>query len=143
MLGKPTQMSPIRAADPIYDWFMGCDQQWLQDLNDDMATYSHDHGLYLPPINQGHWTEQALQSEVDRPWQLADSTVGLSPGAISQVADALRDVSRDDLRQLLNGVPASWPVTTEQLEGVGWFLERRAPAVAGRIEQLVSEPPRV
>lgn len=120
----------------IYDWFMGCDQQWLQDLNDDMATYSHDHGLYLPPVNTGHWTENDLQSNVDKPWPLPDSAAGLLPAAISQVADALRSVTREDLRQLLNGVPASWPVTNEQLEGVGWFLERRSSAVAGRIDQL-------
>ncbi len=122
----------------IFDWFMGCDQQWLRDLDDDQATYSHDHGLYLPPVNYGYWTEQDLQAEVDVAWSLSDSPAGLSPVAVDEVASALRGVTRDDLRALLQAVPASWAVTNEQLEGLGWFLECRAPAVAGRIENLVS-----
>lgn len=122
----------------LYDWFMGCDQQWLRDLNDEMATYSHDHGLYLPPVNTGHWTDQDLRANVDTPWPLPDSTAGLSPTAISEISDALRRVTRNDLRELLSGVPVDWAVTNEQLDGLGWFLERRAPAVADRIEQLVS-----
>lgn len=121
----------------IFDWFMGCDQQWLRDLNDDQATYSHDHGLYLPPVNYGYWTERDLQANVSTPWGLSDSSVGLSPSAVDEVASALRAVTREDLKSLLTGVPASWAVTNEQLEGLGWFLECRAPAVAGRIEQLV------
>jgi hypothetical protein len=37
---------------------------------------------------------------------------------------------------VLNRVPPSWPVTDADLEGLGWFLESRASAVAGRIESL-------
>jgi hypothetical protein len=122
----------------LYDWFMGCDQQWLRDLDDDMAVYSHDHGLYLPPVGAGYWTDHDLQANVDAVWRLPDDAAGLSPGAIAETADALRAVTRADLQALLMQVPVSWPVTDEHLEGLGWFLERRAPAVAGRIEQLAS-----
>ncbi len=122
----------------LYDWFMGWDQQWLRDLDDDLAVYSHDHGLYLPPVGSGYWTEGDLQSNVDTAWPLPDDAMGLLPAAISETADALRAVTRADLQSLLMQVPPTWPVTDEQLEGLGWWMERRAPAVAGRIEQLAS-----
>lgn len=121
----------------LYDWCFGSDPQWLRDLNDNSATYSHDHGLYLPP-NGGSWTEDQLVANVDQPHPLPGSTTGLSAAAISDVSDALETVSRESLRAVLNRVPSSWPVTNEQLECLGWFLERRAPAVAGRIKQLAS-----
>jgi hypothetical protein len=126
----------------MWDWFIGCDPQWLRDLNDDEATFSHDHGLYLPPHGTGHWTEQELQNWVDRPHrlcddpQVGDDPQGLSSEAVAEIVAALRDVNRVALQQVLNRVPSSWPVTNDELEGLGWFLERRAPAVAGRIESL-------
>jgi hypothetical protein len=122
----------------LYDWFIGADQQWLRDLDDDMATYSHDHGMYLPPAGAGHWTEQDLQANVDQAHPPPGSTTGLSAAAISETAAALRSVDRGILRSLLNRVPSSWAVTDAQLECLGWFLERRAPAVAGRIELVSS-----
>ena len=122
----------------LFDWFMGSDQQWLYDLNEDQATYSHDHGLYLPPAQTGYWSEESLEANVDQAHQLPDSRIGLSPVAITETADALRNVDRKTICDLLNTVPASWAVTDKQLECLGWFVERRAPAVAGRIEQLVS-----
>jgi hypothetical protein len=121
----------------LYDWCFGSDQQWLRDLNDDSATYSHDHGLYLPP-NGGYWTEDQLVANVDQTHPLPGSTTGLLPAAVSEVSDALENVSRESLRAILNRVPSSWSVTNGLLECLGWFLERRAPAVAGRIKQLVS-----
>jgi hypothetical protein len=136
--GKDDNRSRHVGCYALYDWFMGCDQQWLRDLDDDMATYSHDHGLYLPPVNSGHWTDQDLQAQVGVAWPLPDDPKGLSPTAANLVADALRGIARNDIQTLLSAVPVSWAVTDQQLEGLGWFLECRAPAVAGRIEQLVS-----
>jgi hypothetical protein len=126
----------------MWDWFVGSDPQWLRDLNADDATYSHDHGMYLPPPNAGHWTEPELQNWVDRPNRLCDDpqvqadASGLSPEAIVATAAALRAVDRAALQRVLNRVPPSWSVTNADLEGLGWFLESRAPAVAGRIESL-------
>jgi len=55
-----------------------------------MATYSQDHGLYLPGVNTGHWTDQDLQANVDTAWQLPDSTAGYPVAAVSQIADVFR-----------------------------------------------------
>jgi hypothetical protein len=121
----------------LYDWCFGGDLQCLRDLDDRNATYSHDHGFYLPP-NAGYWSEGDLIAKVDEPHPMPGSTVGLSPAAVSETSEALRRVDRAALQTLLNRVPATWLVTNEQLECLGWFLERRATAVAGRIKQLVS-----
>jgi hypothetical protein len=52
------------------------------------------------------------------------------------VANALEHVERESLVQVLRSIPASWPVSDEDLEALGWFLERRAPAVASRVRVL-------
>jgi hypothetical protein len=136
---------PERAADDnrrrhvglcaLYDWCMGQDQQWLLDVDDSNATYSHDHGHYLPG-GGGSWSIDALVANVDQAHPAPGDLTGLSQAAITETASALRAVDRDSLRALLQAAPLSWAVTNEQLECLGWFLERRAPAVAGRIEQL-------
>lgn len=118
----------------LFDWCYGSDQQWLYDLDDDRRLYSHDHGLYLP----GDWHVDAasLTAEVDVPHPLPDPPTGLSPVAVEEVAVALEAVTRTGLACILNGVPASWPVTDDVLEALGWFLEARAPGVAVRLRGL-------
>ncbi len=123
----------------LFDWCIGCDQQWLYDLDADQTIYSHDHGLYLPPIGHGFFTVEALKAEVLSPSILPDSPAGLNGAAIEQVAQALENISRDDLIAILNRVPASWPATNEELEVLGWFLECRAPHVAARLRDLGSK----
>lgn len=117
----------------LYDWCMGTDQQWLYDLDADRTLYSHDHGLYLPPLGQGLLDAAALQAQVDEPHELPDARSGLSPAAIEETADALERVATDDLADILKSVPASWPVSDGVLAALGWFLEQRAPAAAARL----------
>ena len=100
-------------------------------------TYSHDHGLYLPPHGRGGWTLQSLTDHLDRPNELPDARGGLSIDAIEDVALALSEVTRDDLVRVMTSIPASWPVCDSELEELGWFLESRAPAVAARVKDLV------
>jgi len=119
-----------------YDWFIGDDQQWLYDIDDDRKIYSHDHGLYLPPIGGGGFEIGSLVASVDIPHQLPDPTDNLLPAAIAEVAAALRALSRDTIVSVLNLVPPSWPVTDPDLEALGWFLEVRAPAVADRLQSI-------
>lgn len=121
----------------LFDWFMGCDQQWLYDLSDDRRLYSHDHGLYLPPLGRGYWTEAELSSAVHLPHVLPDDPAGLSPSGVTVVADALCAVQRSDLVAVLSRVPVSWSVTNSDLEALGWFLENRAPEVADRLNALI------
>jgi len=121
----------------LYDWCYGSDAQWLYDLDNDRTLYSHDHGLYFPPAGKGGWTIPDLVASVDVPSELPDPRDGLSHTAIHQVAAALDAVNRASLVPILNRVPASWPVTDNELDALGWFLERRAPAVAQRLRALV------
>jgi hypothetical protein len=117
----------------LFDWCCGTDAQWLYDLDSDRMLYSHDHGLYLPPVGSGILTDEDMVIEVDRPYELPDPRSGLLPSAIDEMASAVEAVTRDDLASILNQIPKSWPVTDQVLETLGWFLERRAPAVGLRL----------
>ncbi|MEU8037342.1 HipA family kinase [Streptosporangium sp. NPDC049078] len=120
----------------LWDWCFGCDPQWLYDLENDESIYSHDHGLYFP-ANDGQWKKPYLIQCADEPNELPDASDGLSEEAVEQVAAALEKINRDALVNVLRGVPASWPVSDDDLEALGWFLEYRAPAVADRVRALM------
>lgn len=122
----------------IYDLFYGSDPQWLYDTDNDRSTYSHDHGLYLPPAMNAGWTDQDLQREVGTPRLLPVPAHGLDQAELERVAAALRELSRAQILSVLAEVPQSWNVADTDLEALGWFLEQRAPAVAGRLDRLRS-----
>ena len=118
-------------------WCFSADEQWLYDLDNDHALYSHDHGLYLPPPGAGWWTQAELVAQADTSHSWRDPSTNLSRQAASEFADALENVDRASLVKMMCVIPASWPVTNDALEGLGWFLGYRAPAVAARIRALV------
>lgn len=120
----------------ITDWTFGSDFQWLYQTNDDWRIYSHDHGWYLPPSGPD-WSQDQLRATVDQPHVLPDNPSGLDPHQIDSVARHLESVTRDALLGVLRQVPASWGATEAELETLGWYLERRAPAVASRIRSLI------
>jgi hypothetical protein len=120
----------------LCDWCFSADEQWLYDLDDEQALYSHDHGLYFPPLGQGRWTRTDLVAQADAPHEWRDPRKDLSAAACHDVANALEHVERESLVQVLRSIPASWPVSDEDLEALGWFLERRAPAVASPVRVL-------
>jgi hypothetical protein len=121
----------------LCDWCFSHDEQWLYDLDQDHAIYSHDHGLWLPPAGQGGFQIDALKAERDTPHAWRDPPNDLSPAATEEFADALEAVDRPSLVSVMCSIPASWPVTNEELEAVGWFLEYRTQAVADRVRALV------
>jgi hypothetical protein len=123
----------------LYDWCWGADDQWLHCMSDDRKIYSHDHGMYLP--DGPDWTEASLLAQVGTPHQPAYATGGLDPGAAGDLSKRLGSVSRDDLVALVSAVPTSWQVSDGELEALGFFLERRAPAVAARLGALTGGAP--
>jgi hypothetical protein len=118
----------------LYDWCWGSDDQWLYVPSADYQLYSHDHGLYL----SGDWSEEALSTQVDTAHNQSRPPQGLRPEALRKYAEKLQSVSRAEIVGILRGVPADWPVTTTELETVGWFLERRACAVSARLQDLAA-----
>lgn len=124
----------------LYDWCWGGDDQWLYCESDDRKVYSHDHGWYLPEIGPS-WNEDSLLAHVDEPHQAHYPTEGLDAEELATLATRLRAPLRHPLVGLLETVPESWPVADEDLEALGFFLERRAPAVAARLDTMTGGPP--
>ena len=119
----------------LYDWCWGDDPQWLFSATRDMELYSHDHGHYLPRAGL-EWTVEALESHADIPHEAPWPTKHLDRSELSRLATALREVDRGQLAAILAEIPEDWPVTTEELEALGWFLEYRAPQVAQRLDTI-------
>jgi hypothetical protein len=124
----------------LYDWCWGGDDQWLYCETDDRKLYSHDHGWYLPE-NGPDWSEASLLARVDEPHPAAHPSTDLDPAELAALAARLRGPLRQPLVDLLVTVPASWPVSDADLEALGFFLERRAPAVAARLEAMTGGTP--
>ena len=112
----------------LWDWCFGRDGQWLHDIANDRATYSHDHDAYLLGLD-----ESQLVSYVNTPWVMPDDPVDLDAVECEAVADRLNALTRVDLIAALQAVPDSWQIPVASLEALGWFLEVRAPGVATRL----------
>ncbi|MGH9264118.1 MAG: HipA family kinase [Acidimicrobiales bacterium] len=120
----------------LYDWCWGGDDQWLYCEADDRKLYSHDHGWYLPETGP-NWSEATLMAHVDEPHPLTAPSSDLDKTELRQLVATLNAVTRSALADMLRDVPASWPASDTELEALGFFLERRAPAVAGRMRILM------
>ena len=116
----------------LYDWCWGGDDQWLYSASDDKKLFSHDHGFYLP--EGPRWTIRSLEERVDDPRRLTSPVNGLDDSELSRLSARLRQLEADALADALRTIPRGWPVTDEELEAVGWFLQRRAAPVADRLD---------
>lgn len=54
-------------------------------------------------------------------------------GHLKEMVSAISAVTRASLEAILKGVPASWPVSDEELETLGWFLMKRRKGVLTRL----------
>ena len=120
----------------LYDLCWGSDQQWLHSTTQQNSIFSHDHGFFFPPSGWG-WDVDNLRARVDEPRRLNQPSDGLSQHDLWAVADEIDKLDRAALVAVLRRVPRQWPVTDGQLETLGWFLERRAGAVASRLRDLL------
>ena len=120
----------------LYDWCWGGDPQWLYASAEENRLFSHDHGWYLPDVGP-NWSEESLISHVDEPHMPSWSTIGLDRGEVMRVANRLRNLTKDELRDSLCTIPNTWPVSDSELECIGWFLEYRSQPVADRLENTI------
>lgn len=119
----------------LYDWCWGGDGQWLYCWTDDLKVYSHDHGWYFPETGP-NWSVDALLARWDEAHPLADATSSLPHAVFLDYAERLEAVSRLQILNMLNGIPAAWPVQDEELEVLGFFLEARTSSVAARLRGM-------
>ena len=80
-------------------------------------------------------------AHVDEPHLLAGPYGDLDPTEIQHLAERLEAMTRSELADVLQCVPGDWPVSDEELEALGFFLERRAPGVASRMRSLMDGRP--
>jgi len=123
----------------LYDWCWGSDCQWLYDSATDMMTYSHDHGHYLP--GGPNWSRDTLCSSVDEEHELTTPFGGLNPQTLLQAAEKIQSVRQLDLVSVIGLIPASWPITDQDLEVLGFFLDRRREPVAARLRRMAGRIP--
>jgi hypothetical protein len=115
----------------LFDWCWGGDNQWLHVQAEDQRYYSHDHGWYLPL--GPNWNEAELERVVDEPHELNDTYFGFDLWSASEVTGRLRRITKEALIDVLEAIPSDWPVSDQELEAMGFFLERRAQQVANRM----------
>ena len=120
----------------LHDWCWGADSQWLYATDEDLKTYSHDHGYFFP--NGPRWNEDLNQviAHADAPHELREPFAGLDAAEVRRVSERLGAIGTDDIAAVLSGIPPQWPVSDRQLEIIGYFLERRAPQAALRLREM-------
>lgn len=69
------------------------------------------------------------------PFEPLREVLATNPGHCAEYAQALRNVTTEELARALATIPAEWTVGTDELEHLGWFLSERLEPVANRIEQ--------
>ncbi len=82
-----------------------------------------------------------MERVVDQPRESSDGYANIDLLTMSEIATRLDAVTRIHLLGALEQIPGSWPVTDEELEAVGYFLERRSPQVAARIRNRIGVAP--
>ena len=125
----------------LHDWCWGNDSQWLYALEDNHKTYSHDHGHFFPSGPDWNQDLDQVMARVDVPHELhtefrGAETAGLDAAEIRQMSERLSLVRSHQLVEILAAIPEEWPVSDNELECLGFFLERRAPQVAQRLLNL-------
>jgi hypothetical protein len=119
----------------ICDWLLGGDMQWLRSLDEDNAYYSHDHGFFLTGPD---WTVDTLTARQNEPAPVSTTTASFGRQEIERLADSLESLTRDDIDGAMSALPASWPVTDEELAHAATVIDYRRAPVAGRLRALVS-----
>ena len=106
-----------------------------------MRTYSHDHGNFLP--EGPNWTIDSLLRNVHCDHRFDGNTEGIPPYNLVEFSDRMRIVTRVELVSVLAGIPIEWPVTDEELEILGYFLETRIDDVRARLIRMSESLPEV
>jgi len=65
-------------------------------------------------------------------------TEQLDPDELERLAKSLETLPSEAIEAAVSALPATWPVTDEELEAVIEFANARKSAVAGRLRVLVA-----
>jgi hypothetical protein len=121
----------------LADWCWASDTQWLYAPTDENRYYSHDHGYYFP--GGPDWTIASLRAS------RADARPGFpaglwAPGRVAKVIQELESLDVIGIARIVGGMPASWPITEDELVDMVLFLEKRRVAVLERAGKTLASP---
>ena len=85
----------------------------------------------MPP-KEPNWETASIEAQIDVAHELGARGDGITPAIARGVAEPLRSVGRSQLIDLPSRIRSAWPITDDELECVGFFLERRAIPAADR-----------
>jgi hypothetical protein len=118
----------------LSDWLYCGDLQWLRATDEDNAYYSHDHGFFLTGMN---WTRESLAACGAEQGPITLDPRQLDKKEVGRLAETLEGLGRAEIEDAISGLPASWPVSDEELAAVAQFADLRKAAVAARLRALV------
>lgn len=124
----------------LWDLCLGQDEQWLYELNSDYSIWSHDHSMWFA-LQSEEWDQDMCRRLVDTPWTVDETqypVTALSASTFHDFAQRLRDLSVDQILDVLSRVPPEWGKTNRDLEVLGWMIYRRSKAVAQRLINFAS-----
>jgi hypothetical protein len=96
--------------------------------------YSHDHGFYLAGPD---WTVSSLGIHTAASFVLSLDSNGLDRAEIGRLADRLDGLTKHEIEADVSAVPASWPVSDDELGAVVDFADRRRQGAAKRLRRLL------
>jgi len=121
----------------LWDLCLGQDPQWLYDSSEDYTIWSYDHGLWFWS-GEGDWDPAMLRRSVLEDSTYAPRPHGLDRSTVAEVAEALADLTRNDLLKVVSAVPIEWGIPDVDLEHLAWFLYERREMVADRLVRTLS-----
>jgi hypothetical protein len=117
----------------MYDWLWGDDPQWLVASLAENKYYSHDHGYFLG----GAAWEVAAINGLSGARELSQDSNGLDQEEIGRLANALEDLTHENLERELSKMPETWPISALEAEAVVGLADSRRIRVATRLRSLV------
>lgn len=129
------------ALSVLYDLCWGGDPQWLVAASDEYRVYSHDHGWYFPDTGP-QWNPAAMLSQTATSHPLPDPTQHLRRlhyAELERLEARLATFTSETVSDIVRSVPVVWPVSSDDLARVGYFLERRIVTVLADIQRWRKE----
>lgn len=135
--GNPSRI-PYYLA--LWHLCLGIDSQFVYEKNDHDRLWSIDHGLWFDN-GEGDWTDLGgLDVYLDQKWAEPPwlGTRKIDGTALHQAAQAVLDLTAEELGEVTGSVPVDWQIHDQHLEELALFIFRRRELVADQLRARAS-----